>query len=330
MKFFGNHSLHYHLYTDNQAAEHIATQPTMTEHSRSIDLRHHSIRQDYLDDLMRIGGVSSKDNTSDILTKSLQPDLYTRHTTSLFPDRQSNIHAQQESSAEQRESSNESHPKPTTPNAHHHHNMVTYTHITRNDARDNPTLRQARQQWVECLTQHDRQLSHHHYQSRAMRHATTQPSLRQARQLWVDYIKQHDRPPTPAAKPETPHHTQNKRDLKTLHKHTHKSKRGRKQLHQKETPKNKSAHTNQKRQMTSNQLTNQTVNPNSHLITLKRDQPRSPILVPPAKHSKHKRGKRRSRTSSQEFKFSTNHTLVYVSHLPTHLPTRNQSPSPDG
>ncbi len=81
MKFFGNHSPHYHLYTDNQAAKHIATQPTMSEHSRSIDLRHHSIRQDYLDDLMRIGEVSSKENTSDILTKSLEPDLHTNHTT---------------------------------------------------------------------------------------------------------------------------------------------------------------------------------------------------------------------------------------------------------
>ncbi len=56
---------HYHLYTDNQAAEHIATQHTMSEHSRSIDIRHHSLRQNYLDNLMRIGGVSSKDNTAD-------------------------------------------------------------------------------------------------------------------------------------------------------------------------------------------------------------------------------------------------------------------------
>jgi hypothetical protein len=107
--FFGNHSPHYHLYTDSQAAEHTATQPTMSEHSRSIDLRHHSIRQDYLDDLMRIGGVSSKDSTSDILTKSLQPDLHTRHTTSLFPDRQGNIPAQQESSTEQQGCSYELH-----------------------------------------------------------------------------------------------------------------------------------------------------------------------------------------------------------------------------
>ena len=87
MRFFGNHTPHYHLYTDNQAAEHIATQPTMSEHSRSIDLRHHSIRQDYIENGMRIGGVSSKENTADILTKALQPDLHTTHTSHLFPDR---------------------------------------------------------------------------------------------------------------------------------------------------------------------------------------------------------------------------------------------------
>jgi hypothetical protein len=112
MRFFGNHSPHYHLYTDNQAAEHIATQPNMSEHSRSIDLRHHSIRQDYLDDLMRIGGVSSKDNTSDILTKSLQPDLHTQHTSSLFPDRP------------RKEKTQENSPAPPTI----YHNMVTHAH----------------------------------------------------------------------------------------------------------------------------------------------------------------------------------------------------------
>ena len=59
----------------------------MNEHSRSIDLRHHFIRQDYLEHSMRIGGVSSKDNTSDILTKFLQPDLHHTHTNPLFPPR---------------------------------------------------------------------------------------------------------------------------------------------------------------------------------------------------------------------------------------------------
>ncbi len=83
LKFYGNLHENYFLYTDNQAAEHIATQPTMNEHSRSIDTRHHAIRQDYVDGQMRIGGVASQDNESDIMTKYLQPPLHVKHTREL-------------------------------------------------------------------------------------------------------------------------------------------------------------------------------------------------------------------------------------------------------
>jgi hypothetical protein len=83
MIFYGNTNNIYHLYTDNQAAEHIATQPNMNDHSRSIDIRIHGIRQDYLDNAMRIGGVASGDNTTDILTKNLQPHLHQKHCTHL-------------------------------------------------------------------------------------------------------------------------------------------------------------------------------------------------------------------------------------------------------
>ena len=120
MRFFGNHTPHYHLYTDNQAAEHIATQPTMSEHSRSIDLRHHSIRQDYIENGMRIGGVSSKENTADILTKALQPDLHTTHTSQLFPDR-TTPNAQPKSDA------HNTHDETTT-HTTHLQNLVTHLH----------------------------------------------------------------------------------------------------------------------------------------------------------------------------------------------------------
>jgi hypothetical protein len=89
MIFYGNTQNIYHLYTDNQAAEHIATQPNMNDHSRSIDIRIHGIRQDYLDNAMRIGGVASEDNTSDILTKNLQPHLHQKHCLQLHLTKQS-------------------------------------------------------------------------------------------------------------------------------------------------------------------------------------------------------------------------------------------------
>ncbi len=81
--FYGNGKPNYYLFTDNQAAEHIATQPKMNDNSRSIDIRHHAIRQDYVNGEKRIGGVATHENTSDILTKNLQPPLHQKHTREL-------------------------------------------------------------------------------------------------------------------------------------------------------------------------------------------------------------------------------------------------------
>jgi hypothetical protein len=83
LRYFGNTTNLYYLYTDSQSAEHLATQPNMTDAARAIDIRHHEIKQDYLMNNMRIGGVSSKQNTSDILTKSLQPPIHAIHCSRL-------------------------------------------------------------------------------------------------------------------------------------------------------------------------------------------------------------------------------------------------------
>jgi hypothetical protein len=83
LKFFGNTNHIYYLYTDNQAAEHLTTQPNLNDHARSIDIRHHEIKQNYVQNNMRIGGVSSTNNTSDILTKTLQPPLHAKHCAPL-------------------------------------------------------------------------------------------------------------------------------------------------------------------------------------------------------------------------------------------------------
>jgi hypothetical protein len=81
LKFDINTSNIYYLYTDNQAAEHIVTQPTMNEHSRSI--RHHAVRQDYLAGKLQIGGVRTDANPSDILTKYLPAPTHMRHASDL-------------------------------------------------------------------------------------------------------------------------------------------------------------------------------------------------------------------------------------------------------
>jgi hypothetical protein len=71
MQFYGHIDVKAYLYTDNQSAEHIATQPNMNEHSRNIDIRHHAVRQDYLEGNVDVGGVRTDANPSDILTKYL-------------------------------------------------------------------------------------------------------------------------------------------------------------------------------------------------------------------------------------------------------------------
>jgi hypothetical protein len=42
LQFYGNKVTTAYLFTDNQAPEHIATKPTVNEHSRSTDIRHHA------------------------------------------------------------------------------------------------------------------------------------------------------------------------------------------------------------------------------------------------------------------------------------------------
>jgi hypothetical protein len=78
LQFYGNTSTTAHLFTDK----------TMNEHSRSIDIRHHAVRQDYIGGEIQIGGVKTTDNPSDILTNFLPapPTCNTRATsTSNFP-----------------------------------------------------------------------------------------------------------------------------------------------------------------------------------------------------------------------------------------------------
>ncbi len=83
LRFWGNKHNTYYIYTDNQASEHIVSQPTLNEHSRAIDIRHHAVCQAYLEGDVKVGGVVTTGNHSDILTKFLAPPLQEAHTTFL-------------------------------------------------------------------------------------------------------------------------------------------------------------------------------------------------------------------------------------------------------
>jgi hypothetical protein len=55
----------------------------MNEHSRSIDIRHHAVRQDYIQEHVQIGGVKTTANPSDILTKFLPAHTHIQHASAL-------------------------------------------------------------------------------------------------------------------------------------------------------------------------------------------------------------------------------------------------------
>jgi hypothetical protein len=84
---------------------------------------------------MRIGGVSSKDNTSDILTKVRQPDLHhntNTYTNPLFP-RSTTTYTDNATNKQHHiphESMNSTHPHPLlTPNTHPHQQRTYATWI---------------------------------------------------------------------------------------------------------------------------------------------------------------------------------------------------------
>jgi hypothetical protein len=74
LSFHGNdHRRNHCLCTDNQAAERLCTQPSVSEAPRGIDVRHHVMKQDHQDGNVRVGGVKSTLNDSDILSKNGGP-----------------------------------------------------------------------------------------------------------------------------------------------------------------------------------------------------------------------------------------------------------------
>jgi hypothetical protein len=77
--FWGNTHNTYYIYTDNQASEHVVSQPTLNKHSRAIDIRHHAVRQAYLEGDVKVGGVVTTGNHSEFLP-NFWHHPYTRHT----------------------------------------------------------------------------------------------------------------------------------------------------------------------------------------------------------------------------------------------------------
>jgi hypothetical protein len=156
--------------------------------------------------------VSSKDNTSDILTKSLQPDLHTKHTPSIFPDR-----PRKEATQENRKEATQANRtettqanSPATPTIYH--NMVTHANY-----HNPPPIKRSETPNIANVFTHE------------------------AHVMRVAYFKQprilmEQTPSIP-------------RDMKSPEQNNQRPKRGKKPFHKKDSPNPNRQHTNRKRQM---------------------------------------------------------------------------------
>ena len=68
---------------DNQSCILLAKQFMVSQRSKHIRIRYHYVRQQIRDGLIDLEYISSKDNTADLFTKPLKPNLFTSHRDTL-------------------------------------------------------------------------------------------------------------------------------------------------------------------------------------------------------------------------------------------------------
>ena len=80
------------IFSDNQGALMIATNPTDHQRAKHIDIRYHFIRNCLQNNYIFIDYVPTTSQTADILTKALPPILHARNITLVkFTDISSSI-----------------------------------------------------------------------------------------------------------------------------------------------------------------------------------------------------------------------------------------------
>ena len=77
------------IYEDNKGCLHMTQNQKPTKNTRHVDLRHFAVVDWVSQDLLLIKKISTHDNTSDTLTKSLGKTLFYRHTDTIMGNRRS-------------------------------------------------------------------------------------------------------------------------------------------------------------------------------------------------------------------------------------------------
>ena len=72
------------IYEDNKGCLHMTQNQKPTKNTRHVDLRHFAVVDWVAQDLLNVKKISTKDNSSDTLTKSLGKTLFYRHTDTIL------------------------------------------------------------------------------------------------------------------------------------------------------------------------------------------------------------------------------------------------------
>ena len=80
------------VYEDNKGCLHMTQNQKPTKNTRHVDLRHFAVVDWVAQDLLTVKKISTSDNSSDTLTKSLSKTLFHRHTDTIMGNRRPTYH----------------------------------------------------------------------------------------------------------------------------------------------------------------------------------------------------------------------------------------------